>query len=69
MVVDYTRLNIKQVLDLNIFDYWLFLRDAYIYKLQQTEEGRNYLKRCWTLSQAKPNRKKLREKFGKNIEK
>jgi hypothetical protein len=36
-----------------------------IYKYMQTEEGQKYLERCWILEQTKPDRAKLREKFGK----
>jgi hypothetical protein len=31
----------------------------------QTEEGREYLDKCYIMEQTSPNRKKLREKFGK----
>jgi hypothetical protein len=50
---------------LDAFEYWSFLRDAVIYKYMQTEEGQKYLEKCWTLEQTKPDRAKLREKFGK----
>lgn len=32
--------------------------------LNQTEKGREYLDNAWRLEQTKPDRKKLREKFG-----
>lgn len=32
--------------------------------LNQTEKGREYLDDAWRLEQTKPDRKKLREKFG-----
>jgi len=41
------------------------LRDAYIYKLNQTQKGQEYLEKCWILEQTEPDRKKLRERFGK----
>lgn len=44
----------------------MFLRrEAYIYTLQKTEAGREYLQKCWILEQIEPDRKKLREKFNK----
>lgn len=38
----------------------MLLKDAYIYKLNQTEQGRDYLERCWLFEQTKPDRNKLR---------
>lgn len=32
--------------------------------LNRTEKGREYLDNAWRLEQTKPDRKKLREKFG-----
>jgi hypothetical protein len=51
--------------NLEVFEYWSILRDAVIYKYMQSEKGQEYLERCWMLEQTKPDRKKLREKFGK----
>jgi len=48
-----------------LFEYWLLLRDAAIYRYNQTEAGQEYLDNCWRMEQTKPDRKKLREKFGK----
>lgn len=39
-------------------------RDAYIYNLNQTKKGREYLENCWIMEQTKPDRAKLRGKFG-----
>jgi hypothetical protein len=65
LVFDYTGFNFAQIDDLNVFEYWAMLRDAVIYKYMQTKEGQEYLDRCWTLEQTKPDRARLREKFGK----
>jgi len=46
-------------------DYLYFMREAYIWKLNQTEEGREYLENCWRIKQTKPDRQALREKFSK----
>lgn len=62
---DYTGFNFAQIGALNIIEYWALLRDAVIYKCMQTKEGQEYLDRCWVLEQTKPDRAKLREKFGK----
>ncbi len=64
-VIDYTRLNVFQIEQLNIVEYWQYLRDSYIHQLNQTQEGREYLEKCWIVKQTKPDRQKLREKFGK----
>jgi hypothetical protein len=51
--------------NLDVFNYWSILRDAVIYRYMQSEKGQEYLERCWMLEQTKPDRKRLREKFGK----
>lgn len=62
---DYAGLNFINIGNLDVFDYFSILRDAVIYKYMQTEEGREYLDKCFILEQTKPDRKRLREKFGK----
>jgi hypothetical protein len=64
-VIDYTKLNILEISELNIVEYWQYLRDSYIHQLNQTEEGRKYLENCWIMTQTKPDKKALREQFGK----
>lgn len=41
----------------------LLVRDAYCITAARTEEGREYLDRCWTLKQTAPNREALRKQF------
>ena len=65
MVADYSGLNFVQIEDLPIDVYLLLLRDAFIYRQERTEKGREYLTNCWRLEQTKPDRHKLRERFGK----
>ena len=65
LVAEYTGLNFHQVGELDYGLYLLWLRDAYIHGLNSTEEGRKYLDDCWRMSQVKPDRGKLHEKFGK----
>lgn len=50
---------------MNLFEYWLCLRDAVVYGNSKTESGREYLEKCWMLEQTQPDKKRLREKFGK----
>ena len=65
MVAQYTGLNILQVEELDIIDYLQYRRDAFISRMSQTEKGEEYLKNAWRLEQTKPDRDKLRKKFGK----
>lgn len=65
LVRDYTGYNFRDIDDLEVFEFWLLLRDSYIYKLKQSEEGMKYLDKCWILEQTKPDRQALREHFGK----
>jgi hypothetical protein len=48
---------------LDFDEYKLLFRDAYIYKLQQSKEGQEYLQNAYILEQSEPDRKKLRENF------
>lgn len=63
--MDYCRIDIYEVQEMEIDVYLFFLREAMIYENSQSEEGREYLKDCWRMEQTKPERNKLREKYGK----
>ncbi|MEA4894233.1 MAG: hypothetical protein VB064_03125 [Oscillospiraceae bacterium] len=63
MVADYSGLNFAQVLDLDCYTYKALVKDALVFKLKQSEKGREYLEDCWLLTQTAPDRKKLREKY------
>lgn len=65
LVSEYTGLNFYQVGQLDYGLFLLWLRDAYIYTLNRTEEGRAYLDEAWRMEQTKPDRPKLRAKLGK----
>lgn len=65
LVAQYTGLNILQVEELDYIDYLMYRRDAFIYRMSQSEEGEKYLNNAWRLEQTKPDRKSLRKKFGK----
>jgi hypothetical protein len=64
-VSEYTGFNFDKIYELNVFEYQAILRDAVIYKCMKTEQGQEYLDRCWMLGQTKPDRARLREKFRK----
>lgn len=63
-VSDYTGLDFEKCLALDIRTYKTLFRDAFIHQMKQTEQGREYLEECWTLQQTKPERNKLKRKFG-----
>lgn len=64
MVIEYTGLNLHQINDLDLDVYLYYYRDAFIHKMNQTEEGRKYLEDAYFYKQTKPDRGRLREKFG-----
>ena len=66
LVSDYTGLNFNEVVQLNCITFKILAKDAFVDKLGQTEEGREYLENCWILTQTKPDRKRLREKYNRS---
>ena len=64
LISDYTGLNFYECLSLDCYTYRLLFRDAYIYKMSQTEQGRAYLEECYYLTQTKPDVNSLRQQFG-----
>ena len=54
-----------EIEDLNYIDYLRYRRDAFIYRMSQTEKGQEYLDKAYRLEQTKPDKKALRKKFGK----
>lgn len=65
LVADYINDSFEKALELDCFDFKALFIDAYIYRLKQSEKGRDYLEDCWILRQTQPSKKWLREKFGK----
>jgi hypothetical protein len=53
-VGEYAGISIRDVLELSILEFYLLLHDAVVWNLSQTEEGRRYLDRAWTLRQTEP---------------
>lgn len=62
---DYTGLSFLEIAELDFLQYLIWRRDAYIHVLSQSEEGQEYLKNAYRMEQTKPDRKRLREKLGK----
>lgn len=63
--MDYTGLNLNEIQLMELDKYLFYMREAYIYSLNQTEKGREYLQNCWRIKQTRPDRQALRKKFGK----
>lgn len=57
---------ISEQMELDTLTYNYLLRDAFVMRLKETEDGRDYLERCWRYKQTEPDRASLREQF-KNI--
>jgi hypothetical protein len=49
--------------NLDYMDYLIYRRDAFIWKMSQTEKGEKYLDNAWRLEQTQPDRQALRKKF------
>lgn len=62
LVAEYTGLSLPDVLSLRYLQYLQWQRDAYIHRLEQTEQGREYLDNAWRMEQTKPDREKLRKR-------
>lgn len=65
MVSQYSGLNLIEVNQLDIFEYWVLRRDAWIDHLSQTEKGQEYLDNAWICEQTTPDRDRLRARFGR----
>jgi len=65
MVAEYTGLNFIQVGQLNYIQFLLWYRDAFITRMEQSEEGREYLRNAWRMTQTKADRGQLRALFGR----
>ena len=64
-MAEYAGLSLLEVWDLELIQYLTWRRDAWIYMLSRTEEGREYLDNAWRMEQTKADRKALRKKLGK----
>lgn len=62
-VAKYANISIFDVEELDYIDYLILRRDSFIYGLNKTESGKDYLDKAWMLEQTKPDRKQLRTKF------
>lgn len=65
LVAEYTGLNFFQVGELDYIQYLAWRRDAFIYRMNQTQEGQEYLDNAWRMEQTEPDRPALRKKMRK----
>lgn len=65
LVADYCGISIMDVYNLPLIEYLTYRRDAFIYTLNRTEAGQEYLDNAWRCEQTEPDRAALREKFKK----
>jgi hypothetical protein len=63
IVSEYTGYSFGEIENLDVIEYWLYLRDAVIYNCMKSEKGQEYLENCWRMEQTKPDRKSLRKKM------
>lgn len=67
VVAQYTMMSIAEVNELDWLDFLQYRHDAFIYNMNQTEKGREYLDNAYRLEQTEPDRKSLRDQFGKEV--
>lgn len=65
LVAQYAGISLPDVRDLDYIQYLIWKRDAFIVFMSRTEKGQEYLDEAWRLEQTKPDRQKLRAKYGR----
>ena len=50
-------------MEMDTLTFNVLLRDALVLRLKETEEGRDYLEKCWRYKQVEPDRDALRKQF------
>lgn len=60
-ISDFTGLSFKEIEDLTYYEYCLYRRDAWVFLLNQSEEGREFLKTTWRLTQTKADLQAVRD--------
>lgn len=65
LVAQYAGISLLDVRELDYIQYLTWRRDAFIYFMSRTEKGQEYLDDAWRLEQTKPDRQKLRAKYGR----
>lgn len=65
LVADYTGLSFLEVEALDYRTYLTWRREAFIYRMSQSEKGQEYLDNAYRMEQTEPDRKALRQKLRK----
>jgi hypothetical protein len=63
LVYEYSGIDFKKQEEINLVEFLAIARDAYVSQLNKTEEGQEYLNRCWIAEQTKPDRAALKAHF------
>ena len=61
MVARFANMSIPQVMELDIIDYLILRRDAFIQSMSRTKEGLEALEAAWMREQTKADRTTLRK--------
>lgn len=62
-VYQYSGIPIDRQGELRLDEFYTLRRDAFIFSLSQTENGREYLEECFIAEQTEPDRERLRKHF------
>jgi len=65
LVAEYAGISLLEVRALDYVQYLIWRRDAFIHRMNQTEEGQKYLDNAWRMEQTAPDRASLRKKLRK----
>ena len=61
LIAAYAQIPVTAVYELDVLDYMILHRDAYISLLMRSKDGREYLEKAWCREQTEPDRAALRE--------
>ncbi len=63
LVYKFFGITFSESMDMDFLLFAELLRDAEVMRLKETQEGQDYLEKCWTLKQTAPDRAALRKQF------
>jgi len=67
-IAEYLQITMFDVENLDMIEYYFYLREAFIYNCMQTEEGREYLENAYRLEKTSPDRDELRNNFKNKLQ-
>lgn len=67
-IAEYLQITMLEVENLDIIEYYFYLREAFIYNCMQSEDGREYLQNAYRLEETSPDRDNLRKNFKNKLE-